>query len=172
MALCARFPDRLNFNSTFTNKYNILQITGGEVPLIATTTTKIHGSNVYRNTRYKVESILDDAVILKSQVDGSLVLCKEMDININFDFAYAITVNKAQGLEWENVCCYITSSDLNLKTYNALYVALTRGKQNIIIASDGHVGDSNRMSVKDLQNILNIKYKFYNNFNEYLKMEK
>lgn len=166
MALCARFPDRLNFNSTFTNKYNILQITGGEVPLIATTTTKIHGSNVYRNTRYKVESILDNEVILKSQVDGSLVLCKEMDININFDFAYAITVNKAQGLEWENVCCYITSSDLNLKTYNALYVALTRGKQNIIIASDGHVGDSNRMSVKDLQNILNIKYKFYNNFNE------
>lgn len=166
MVLCARFPDRLNFNSTFTNKYNILHITDGEVPLIATTTTKIRGSNVYRNTRYKVESILDDEIILKSQVDGSLVLCKEMDININFDFAYAITVNKAQGLEWENVCCYITSSDKNLKTYNALYVALTRGKQNIIIASDGHVGDSNRMSVKDLQNILNIKYKFYNNFNE------
>ena len=92
-----------------------------------------------------------------------------MDININFDFAYAITVNKAQGLEWENVCCYITSSDWNLKSYNALYVALTRGKQNIIIASDGHADDSsnnNRMSVKDLQNILNIKYKFYNNFNE------
>ena len=167
-ALCARFPDRINFDSTFTNKFNILQITDGEVPLIATTTTKIRGSNVYRNTRYKVNSINDDEVILKSLVDGSLVLCKEMDININFDFAYAITVNKAQGLEWENVCCYITSSDWNLKSYNALYVALTRGKQNIIIASDGHAGDinSNRMSVKDLQNILNIKYKFYNNFNE------
>jgi hypothetical protein len=165
-ALCARFPDKINFNSTFTNKFNILQITDGEVPLIATTTTKIRGANVYRNTRYKVNSIQDDEVILKSQVDGSLVLCKEMDININFDFAYAITVNKAQGLEWENVCCYITSSDWNLKSYNALYVALTRGKHNIIIASDGHVDDSNRMSVKDLQNILNIKYKFYNNFNE------
>lgn len=166
-ALMSRFPN-LNFNSTFTNLYNIIQMTDGEVPLIATTTTKILGANVYRNTRYKVNSIQDDEVILKSQVDGSLVLCKEKDININFKLAYAITVNKAQGLEWENVCCYITSSDWNLKSYNALYVALTRGKQNIIIASDGHAGDinSNRMSVKDLQNILNIKYKFYNNFNE------
>ena len=167
-ALIARFPN-LNFNSTFTNLYNIIQMTGGEVPLIADKTTKINGVNVYRNTRYKVDSMLDDDVILKSQVDGSRVLCNAYDININFKLAYAITVNKAQGLEWENVCCYITSSDWNLKSYNALYVALTRGKQNIIIASDGHADDSsnkNRMSVKDLQNILNIKYKFYNNFNE------
>lgn len=166
-ALTARFPN-LNFNSTFTNLYNIIQITDGEVPLIADKTTKIKGVNVYRNTRYKVDSLLENDVILKSQVDGSRVMCNAYDININFKLAYAITVNKAQGLEWENVCCYITSSDWNLKSYNALYVALTRGKQNIIIASDGHAGDinSNRMSVKDLQNILNIKYKFYNNFNE------
>ena len=61
------------------------------------------------------------------------------------------------------VCCYITSIDKNLKNYNALYVALTRGKQNIIIASDYN---TQPISVGDLQNMLNIKYKFYNNFNE------
>lgn len=145
------------------NLYEVIVQTRGDVPLIASSTTKINNSKVYCNTRYKVKTIASDYVVLVSCVDGTLVKCNRYDIVNNFKLAYAITVNKAQGLEWENVCCYITSSDLNLKSFNALYVALTRGKQNIIIASDNN---GNGMTVKNLQDILNIKYKFYNNFNE------
>lgn len=145
------------------NLYEIITQTGGDVPLIASSTTEINGAKIYCNTRYKVKTIARDYVVLTSCVDSSLVKCHEYDIRNNFKLAYAITVNKAQGLEWENVCCFITSRDLNLKTFNALYVALTRGKQNIIIASDDN---GKGMSVRDLQNILNIKYKFHNNFKE------
>ena len=143
--------------------YEVIVQTMGNVPLIASSTTMISGSKVYCNTRYRVKTIASDYIVLSSCVDNSLVKCNKYDIMNNFKLAYAITVNKAQGLEWENVCCYITSKDLNLKSFNALYVALTRGKQNIIIASDNN---GKGMTVKDLQNILNIKYKFYNNFKE------
>lgn len=145
------------------NLYEIITQTGGDIPLIASNTTEIQGAKVYCNTRYRVKTIARDYVVLTSCVDGSLVKCQEYDIRNNFRLAYAITVNKAQGLEWENVCCYITSRDLNLKSFNALYVALTRGKQNIIIASDDN---GKGMTVRDLQNILKIKYKFRNNFKE------
>ena len=145
------------------NLYEIITQTGGDVPLIASSTTEINGTKIYCNTRYNVKTIAKDYVVLTSCVDDSLVKCNNYEIRNNFKLAYAITVNKAQGLEWENVCCFITSKDLNLKTFNALYVALTRGKQNIIIASDDN---GKGMSVRDLQNILNIKYKFRNNFKE------
>lgn len=145
------------------NLFGIVCATSGEVPLIASNTTMIQNVKVFNNTRYKVQTIGTGFVILKSLVDNTLVKCSPMDLKCNFKLAYAITVNKAQGLEWENVCCYLTSSDLNLKSFNALYVALTRGKQNIIIASDNN---GKGISVKDLQNILNIKYKFHNNFIE------
>lgn len=147
--------------------YNVITQTGGDVPLIASSTTEINDTKIYCNTRYSVKTITRDYVVLASCVDGSLVKCGYYDIRNNFKLAYAITVNKAQGLEWENVCCYITSRDRNLKTFNALYVALTRGKQNIIIASDDN---GKGMSVGDLQNILNIKYKFQNNFKEVEKI--
>lgn len=143
--------------------FKLVHLTDGDIPLISNATTSVNGCRIFRNTRYTVDSISDKTVVLKSLVDKSLVLCKQWDIDKYFKLAYAITVNKAQGLEWENVCCYITSIDGNLKNYNALYVALTRGKQNIIIATDTN---GNGMSVQDLQNILNIKYKFYNNFIE------
>ena len=149
------------------NLYEIITQTGGDVPLIASSTTEINGAKIYCNTRYKVKTIAKDYIVLTSCVDCSLVKCNEFDIIKYFRLAYAITVNKAQGLEWENVCCFITSRDLNLKTFNALYVALTRGKQNIIIASDNN---GKGMSVRDLQNILNIKYKFRNNFKEMEKI--
>ena len=149
-------------NITSKNIEEIIRQTGGDVPLICCSTTEINGTKVYCNTRYKVKTIAPDYVVLESCVDKSLVKCKRYDYD-KFKLAYAITVKRAQGLEWDNVCCYITSRDKNLKTFNSLYVALTRGKQNIIIASDNN---GKGMTVEDLQNILKIKYKFYNNFNE------
>lgn len=156
---------RFNIVTPLNNLYDIIVQTKGEIPLISSKTTEINGGKIYRNTRYSVITIVPQEryCVIKSEVDGKLVKCGVNDINFNFDLAYAITVNRAQGLEWENVCCYITSIDKNLKNYNALYVALTRGKQNIIIASDYN---NQPISVGDLQNMLKIKYKFYNNFNE------
>ena len=51
-----------------------------------------------------------------------------------FDFGYAITVNKAQGLDWDNVVVHLDFTrrqgcDYNAQNYEAFYVASTRGKK-------------------------------------------
>ena len=51
-----------------------------------------------------------------------------------FDFGYAITVNRAQGLDWDNVVVHLDFTrrqgcDYNAQNYEAFYVASTRGKR-------------------------------------------
>lgn len=52
-----------------------------------------------------------------------------------FDFGYAITVNRSQGLDWDSVVVHLDfkrrpGCDSNAKNYEAFYVAATRGKLN------------------------------------------
>lgn len=53
---------------------------------------------------------------------------------IDVSFAYALTVHKAQGSEWENVVYFTTQRELDmLKTSNMPYTAVTRAKNNVTI---------------------------------------
>lgn len=53
---------------------------------------------------------------------------------IDVSFAYALTVHKAQGSEWDNVVYFTTQRELDmLKTSNMPYTAVTRAKNNATI---------------------------------------
>lgn len=52
---------------------------------------------------------------------------------IPFDIAYAISIHKAQGLEFNNVNLVITEDDEESISYNVFYTAITRAKQNLKI---------------------------------------
>lgn len=65
-------------------------------------------------------------------------LMNSMDVScapiIDVSFAYALTVHKAQGSEWENVVYFTTQRELDmLKTSNMPYTAVTRAKNNVTI---------------------------------------
>lgn len=140
----------------------------GEIKLICSKTTTVNSVKINCNTRYTVTGADQWHVDLRNEVDGTYMkIMRQQDLDYNFKLGYAITVNKAQGLEWDNVILYINSLDQNLCNKNALYVGLTRGKNNIIFTTD-NVGTSStrQMTIRDLQNILNITYRFYNNFKE------
>lgn len=59
-------------------------------------------------------------------------------VNINYlqkysDLAYAITVHKAQGSEWENVILDFSGDQYKMKTNKLFYTALTRSKNKVYI---------------------------------------
>lgn len=89
----------------------------------------------------------------------------------SFQLAYAITVNKAQGLEWSDCLVYITRNDLNLLNKNALYTAVSRGRNSTLVCSTNYKANELEYQHRDptirnydLQNAINDRYYFYNNF--------
>lgn len=136
------------------------------IPLMADATEKLKsGAKIFTNTRYQIVDVHRSSYgykfILKSLVDGNEIICTDKDIDYKFTLCYAITVNKSQGLEWPRVCVYVTSMDRNLKNYNAMNVAITRGTtKTITLLTD----QKKSFSKDDLKNILKKKYIFHNMF--------
>lgn len=91
---------------------------------VKTLFTWSHTATVSRNKRELHEKILNEGDDVASPA-------------VPTSFAYALTVHKAQGSEWENVVYYATKRDLAIqKTTNAPYTAVTRAKSKIDIIYD------------------------------------
>lgn len=138
-----------------------------KIPLIANNTVKLmnRGSEfrIYTNTRYSLDRIDPfGKFILESQVDHSLIAVSENQLKSYFALGYAITVNKSQGLEWNSICVYVTSQDRNLKNFNAMYVAVSRGIEAMILATD----ENKSFTRSELNSIVKIRYKFTSIIND------
>lgn len=139
-----------------------------DIPLVSTKTTtltyKTEPQKIYCNSKYKIidTSRAYKTISLEDLVTGSHITIRENDLKWNFSLCYAMNVNKAQGLEWENIIVYITQNDYNLKNYNAFYVALSRGKNNVVMTTSKNKAIV--VTQKDLIGILNRRYRFENDF--------
>lgn len=133
------------------------------IPLMADATEKLKSKDkIFTNTRYQIVNVYrvgyGHKFILKSLVDGKEIMCNDKEIDYKFTLCYAITVNKSQGLEWPRVCVYVTSMDRNLKNYNAMNVAITRGTtKTVTLLTD----KQKSFSKDDLKSILKKKYIFH-----------
>lgn len=138
-----------------------------DLQIIAKNTINIDNVSVSRNERFTVKAInsLLRNVIIESNITHEVIRVTEHMLNLNFELGYAITVNRAQGLEWESVLVYVTQSDRNLFSYNALYVALSRAKHVMLFVTTDRADA--RLTLNDINCILNkCKYRFTNNFAE------
>ena len=71
---------------------------------------------------------------IKNINTGKIIrLKKDLDLEYNFDYAYALTVHKSQGSEWDVVAYQPSERD----SQNIAYVAVTRAKKRLIIIGDG-----------------------------------
>lgn len=136
------------------------------IPVIASSTAKLCSGNdeykIYRNTRYRFSHLIGDRYVLRDLVTNTDIRVSANQLNKFFSLAYAITVNRSQGLEWPRVCVYVGPEDRNLKNFNAIYVAVSRGMDSMILTTDknGH------FTRQDLINIIHKRYKFFNFFED------
>lgn len=95
-------------------------------------------AKVFRNERFVAVSKEKPWVwVLKSEVDGRMVAVHSTELDMKFTLGYAITVNRAQGLEWDNVMVVMDSTDYNLMGFSPLYVALSRGRKGVRLIASG-----------------------------------
>lgn len=134
------------------------------IPLIANSTKELKSKGddykLYVNTRFSFSHMSGDRFVLRNLVDETTVRVSDRQLNSFFSLGYAITVNKSQGLEWPSVCVYVSPRDRNLKNFNAMYVAISRGMDAMILATD----ENKSFTKTDLINILHKRYKFENFF--------
>lgn len=132
------------------------------IPLICTTTTTLQSSKqkVKRNSKYTVYNVGYNKFTLTCETDKSMITCNNIELDMFFDYGYAMTVNRSQGLEWDNVLVYMDQCDRNLMNYNALYVALSRGKNNLIVSTFNP-----KVTINDIAHFINTTYKYTNHFN-------
>lgn len=105
-----------------------------------------------KNMNYKRFLVSERAEIVNVMGDGYLMKCSRGgELLLPFDKArlsvapgFAITVNKAQGLEWDDVLIYtpqIAKLNYNLVSANAFYVAASRARSSLKIIPSNNALD-------------------------------
>lgn len=89
--------------------------------------------------RAEIVNVMDNGYLMKCSRGGELLLPFDK-ARLSVAPGFAITVNKAQGLEWDDVLIYtpqIAKLNYNLVSANAFYVAASRSRSSLkIIPSD------------------------------------
>lgn len=76
-----------------------------------------------------VKSILDDSVVV--EFDSAIIRTYNSTDIVDLDLAYAITIHKSQGSEWDDVV--IVCNTFAFATRQLLYTAITRAKKHVTI---------------------------------------
>lgn len=112
-----KLTDRIQFDIEIDKALNQLDAEGYDFQLMP---NAANGNSVIRFTVNKFESSDDD--------DNSSV-----ETAVPFQIAYAVSIHKAQGLEYDSVKVVITDEIEEMITHNIFYTAITRAKEKLKI---------------------------------------
>lgn len=104
-------PDRIQFDIQLDRSVSELDVDGDDIEWL--------GESTVRFSVYPRETSDDD--------DDSL------DTSVPFQIAYAVSIHKAQGLEYESVKIVITDANEEDITHNIFYTAVTRARKSLRI---------------------------------------
>lgn len=105
------FPDRIQFDVELDLSLSNLDVVDDELEWI--------GESTARFSVYEKETSDED--------DDSL------DTSVPFQVAYAVSIHKAQGLEYDSVKIVITDANEDDVTHNIFYTAVTRARERLLV---------------------------------------
>ena len=139
-----KIGDRIIFTSTKRSAllYNnlkgvIVNIEYGEKKIVFTIEVKTHLLEAQcENASFEFIKNTDDGTIIKMEIlswDDELSEDDKVKTVIPFQLGYAISIHKAQGLEYKSVKVVIPSSNAEKITHSVFYTAITRAKEKLKI---------------------------------------
>lgn len=105
------FPDRIQFDVQLDRPLSAIDVDGSELEYM--------GESTVRFSVYERETGDDDDDLLNTSVP--------------FQVAYAVSIHKAQGLEYDSVKIVITNANEDDITHNIFYTAVTRARKQLRI---------------------------------------
>ena len=101
--------------------------------------SKIVGQGIFNGELGIIKSIDSTDKIIKIEFDDEKEAEYEFSNLEELDLAYAITIHKSQGSEFDVVILVISSSSPKLLTRNLLYTGITRAKKLLIVIGSGKI---------------------------------
>ena len=89
--------------------------------------------NLTNGDLYYIKSHKNQFYTLVNELTRKQIKIPNYIFDKHFIYAYALTVDKTQGDEFENVCVLFDNFSKNLLTHNKLFTALTRARENLKI---------------------------------------
>lgn len=106
------YPDRIQFDIQLERSLSEIDVSGSELEYI--------GESIVRFSIYEHDTGDDD--------DDDL-----LNTSVPFQVAYAVSIHKAQGLEYDSVKIVITDANEDGVTHSIFYTAITRARKNLRI---------------------------------------
>ena len=72
-----------------------------------------------------------DGALLCYETDASDEYDNSLNTNVPFQVAYAVSIHKTQGLEYDSVKIVITDANENDVSHSILYTAITRARERL-----------------------------------------
>ena len=98
--------------------------------------TYTEGAGVFNGDMGKVESVNKERNEITVRFDDGRIVVYTPDVFSQLTLAYAITVHKSQGSEFDAVIIPITGGGPMIMTRNLLYTAITRAKKVVLLLGD------------------------------------
>lgn len=117
------------------------------------------GSGVYNGELGIIEKIDNNEKVVKIKFDDEKVAWYEFQDLEQIELAYAVTIHKAQGSEFDVVIMPITQSAPALLTRNLLYTGITRAKKMLVIVGNNKVIDFMIENVDSKKRNTGLEYK-------------
>lgn len=131
-----RIQEAKEFESLLEKKYGIITFHVGDKVIL---THNNYNVPYFNGDTGVISNIFDECItiILDDVYDGNTGAKKEIEVK-NADLedvslAYAITIHKSQGGEYDEAVIMLTKSSENMITKNLLYTAITRAKKKVTI---------------------------------------
>ena len=121
-----------------------------------------YGSGVFNGELGRIENIDDTEKQIKIKFDDEKVAWYSFQDIEQIEHAYAITVHKSQGSEFDVVILPITNSSSMLLTRNLLYTAITRAKKMLIIIGNKNIIKNMIKNVENKKRNTGLEYKLTN----------
>ena len=117
------------------------------------------GSGVFNGELGIIEKIDNNEKVVKIRFDDEKVAWYEFQDLEQIELAYAVTIHKAQGSEFDVVIMPITQSAPALLTRNLLYTGITRAKKMLVIVGNNKVIDFMIENVDSKKRNTGLEYK-------------
>ena len=121
-----------------------------------------YGSGVFNGELGRIENIDNEEKQIKIKFDDEKVAWYQFQDIEQIELAYAITVHKSQGSEFDVVIMPITNSSSMLLTRNLLYTAITRAKKMLIIIGNKNIIENMIKNVENKKRNTGLEYKLIN----------
>jgi ATP-dependent exoDNAse (exonuclease V) alpha subunit len=131
-----KFDDKIQFDIELSKVINSFDTNGYEIQFVGSSS---NGNSIIRFFVYKYESTDEDE-------DSAL------NTLVPFQIAYAISIHKAQGLEYNSVKIVVTDEIEEMITHNIFYTAITRAKEKLKIYWSSNVENKILKNLKSKMN--------------------